>query len=314
MREELLMSSTIIELFGYSPIDKSAIAQKIRKQEKCPFINAGCQKKLSDGSISGVCTLKPKTSGPVICCPIRLYSDNYSILTDVAKLAFKDNIVLVPGQNALVQKIPVKMNKIAVFGRGWGKELRLPNRGKSGGYFVDWVLAYIDDKGELKEFVAVEVQSIDTTGNYQKERGAYLQGKEYHGSSTAGFNWENVNKRILPQIIYKGHILRRERLCKNGLFFVCPAPVYDKIRERLGGKLYEYPFQPGALTLIWYNVGEAVAQGNIRELKLIGKFTTTIDQVAMAFTSPSNLPEENVYEAAIRAELMTCLATRVILT
>jgi hypothetical protein len=299
------MSSTIIELFGYSPADKSAIAQKIRKQEKCPFINAVCQKKLSAGTISGVCTLKPKTSGPVICCPIRLYADNYKILSDVAKSAFQDNIILVPGQNAHTHKIPAGMNKIAVFGKGWGKELRLPNRGKSGGYFVDWVLAYVDNKSELKEFVAVEVQSIDTTGNYQKERKAYLRGKEFHGSSTAGFNWENVNKRILPQIIYKGHILRRERLCKNGLFFMCPAPVYEKIRERLGGRLYEYPFQPGALTLMWYDVGEPVVHGKIRELKFIGKFTTTIDQVAMAFTSPSNLPEENVYEAAIRAELQT---------
>jgi hypothetical protein len=31
--------------------------------------------------------------------------------------------------------------------------------------------------------------------------------------------------------------------------------------------------------------------------------TTTVDQVALAFTSPSNLPEPGVYEQAIRAEL-----------
>ena len=190
-----------------------------------------------------------------------------------------------------------------MFGKRWGKELRLPNRGRSGGYFVDWVLARLDDGGNLMEFVAVGVQSIDTTGNYQSERNAYLRGEDFEGQSTAGFNWENVNKRILPQIIYKGHVLRRERLCRHGLFFVCPSPVYAKIRERMGGNLLSYNLQPGALSLLWYDVGPEVPAGQCRPLQQMGLFTTTVDQIALAFTSPSNLPAENVYETAILAEL-----------
>jgi hypothetical protein len=116
-------------------------------------------------------------------------------------------------------------------------------------------------------------------------------------------NWENVNKRILPQIIYKGHVLRQEPLCQKGLFFVCPTPVYRKIDERLGSNLRPYPLQPGSLTIMWYDVGAPVAPGNIRDLNSIGRFTTTIDQVALAFTAPSNLPPPQVYEQAIRAEL-----------
>ena len=130
-----------------------------------------------------------------------------------------------------------------------------------------------------------------------------MNGDEFTGASTAGFNWENVNKRILPQLIYKGHVLRRERLCKHGLFFVCPQPVYNRIRERLGGNLLAYNLQPGSLSLMWYDVGAAVTEGQSRELEFKGRFTTTVDQIALAFTSPSNLPDENVYEAAIRAEL-----------
>ena len=94
-----------------------------------------------------------------------------------------------------------------------GKELRLPTRGKSGGYFVDWVLAHVSAQGELLSFVAVEVQSIDTTGNYRKERETYLREEAFAGKSTAGLNWENVNKRIPPQIIYKGHVLRARSRC-----------------------------------------------------------------------------------------------------
>lgn len=297
------MASRIVEFFGYSPSDDSEKAKEARSKRYCPFLETTCQKTLSDGSISGACTLEPKRSGPVICCPYRLYAGQYSALADVAKAAFGDDCDLISGTRARNSPQTPGRARIAVFGKRWGKELRLPNRGRSGGYFVDWVLAKLNDSGKLAEFVAVEVQSIDTTGNYQSERNAYLQEKPFEGWSTAGFNWENVNKRILPQIIYKGHVLRRERLCKSGLFFICPHPVYDKIRERLGGDLLEYMLQSGALTLMWYDVGPPVEPGNIRELRFQGRFTTTVDQVALAFTSPSNLPDANVYEAAIRAEL-----------
>jgi hypothetical protein len=199
--------------------------------------------------------------------------------------------------------VPGRIECIAVFGKGWGKELRLPSRGRSGSYFVDWVLAHMGEDGKLVDFVAVEVQSIDTTGNYRSERDSYLKEIVFPGSSSAGFNWENVNKRILPQIIYKGHVLRQEPLCVRGLFFICPTPVYNKISERLGGGLRTYPMQPGSLTIMWYDISSEAEEGKLRDLVKIGQFTTTIDQVALAFTAPSNLPPSLVYEKAIRAEL-----------
>jgi hypothetical protein len=225
------------------------------------------------------------------------------VLVDVAKKAFGENVELISGQSARHIHVEPPNAKVAVFGKRWGKELRLPNRGKVGGYFVDWVLAKLNARNDLEEFVAVEVQSIDKTGNYQSERIAYLKESPFEGYSSAGFNWENVNKRILPQIIYKGHVLRRERLCKSGLFFICPKPVYDKIRERLGGKLLGYGLQPGSLTFMWYDIGPPVSDGLTRSLNLQGSLTTTVDQVALDFTAPSNLPDENVYEAAILTEL-----------
>lgn len=297
------MASRIIEFFGYAPGDRSPIARQAVERRECPFLKATCQKTLSDGSPSGACTLQPKRGGAVICCPYRLYAEEYKALADVAKAAFGEGCDLHPGHNAAHAPTVEGRHRVAVFGKRWGKELRLPNRGRSGGYFVDWVLARLDDSSRLSEFVAVEVQSIDTTGNYQEERKTYIKGEVFEEWSTAGFNWENVNKRILPQIIYKGHVLRRERLCKSGLFFICPSPVYKKIRERLGGNLLDYMLQSGALTLMWYDVGPPVPEGQIRQLNLQGRFTTTVDQVALAFTSPSNLPDANVYEAAIRAEL-----------
>lgn len=302
------MASRIVEFFGYDPLDQSAAAVADRTNKRCPFINDTCQKLLKNDDtgavvISGVCTLKQATSGPVICCPYRLYADGYKVLTDVADAAFGGTNVLIPGHRARAETVQPHETKVAVFGKRWGKELRLPNRGRVGGYFVDWVLAKLNTAGQLQEFVAVEVQSIDTTGNYRAERDAYLRGIPVTRNSTAGFNWENVNKRILPQLIYKGHVLRRERLCTHGLFFICPKQVYDKIRERLGGNLYEYQPQAGSMTFMWYDIGAEVPAGQHRALQLKGRFTTTVDQVATAFTAPTNLPDANVYEAAIRAEL-----------
>jgi hypothetical protein len=214
----------------------------------------------------------------------------------VAAAALGAGTRVIPGQE--VSHIQRDGRSVAAF----GKELRLPNRGGRG-YFVDWILALIGKDGELEDFVAIEVQAIDTTGNYRAQREAYLKGKKYERFSEAGINWENVNKRILPQIIYKGHVLRLERLCRKGLFFVCPRPVYERIRERLGGSLREYPLHQGALTFRWYDVGDPKPEGKIRELVFSNEYTTTVDQVALAFTSPSNLPPAGVYEKAIRAEL-----------
>jgi hypothetical protein len=98
-------------------------------------------------------------------------------------------------------------------------------------------------------------------------------------------------------------VLRREPLCQKGLFFFCPTPVYNKIAERLGGNLTEIHQQAGSVTLMRYDVGPPVPDGQIRALEFGGQSPTTIDQVALAFTAPSNLPPAKVYEQAIIAEL-----------
>src|SRR5579863_968508 len=124
------MASNIIEFFGYSPQDKSRAAVQARANKKCPFIGVQCTKTLSDGEISGACTLKPMTSGPVICCPVRLYANNYAILHDISRTAFGGEIPLLAG-NDITKRTG---ECVVVFGKGWGKELRLPNRGRRGGY------------------------------------------------------------------------------------------------------------------------------------------------------------------------------------
>jgi Restriction endonuclease NotI len=295
------MSIRITELFGFSAADSSEAAAAHREQARCPFLRDRCTKTLSDGIVSGVCTVKQVNSGPIICCPVRLYAADYQILLDIALEVFGEGVRLVTGSQTPTMLHDGK--NVAVFGKRWGRELHLPQRGGTGSYFVDWILALLSQDGALQEFVAVEVQAIDTTGNYRAERLAHMSGAPFTGYSKAGVNWENVSKRILPQLIYKGHVLRRERLCKKGLFFVCPTPVYEKISGRLGGNLLEYTPQPGALTFRHYNLGPERGQGLHRDIVFGGQLTTTVDQVATAFTSPTNLPAAGVYQKAIEEEL-----------
>ena len=198
-------------------------------------------------------------------------------------------------------------NEVAAFGQYFHQELPLPKAGKvSGSFYMDWVLVLPNEKGHPVELTALEVQTIDTTGNYKAQSVLAFGGETFTdeqgrtpGYSNSGFNWENVNKRILPQVIYKGHALRRERLCKKGFFFACPQAVLDRIMDRLGGiaGLHEYPLQPGAVTFLAYDIGD-VRPGKRRPLNGPTAFTTTIDQVALAFTAPRNLPDAGVYELA----------------
>lgn len=130
-----------------------------------------------------------------------------------------------------------------------------------------------------------------------------MRGEPFPGRSKSNPNWENVSKRILTQIITKGHILRREPLCAKGLFLVCPRPVHERIMQRLGGELYAYPAQAGTVTFTWYDLALVAPEGQSRELALGGRFTTTIDQVAHALSHPTHLPDAGVYEQAIRSAL-----------
>ena len=112
-------------------------------------------------------------------------------------------------------------------------------------------------------------------------------------------NWENVNKRILPQLIYKGQVLRREQKCTKGLFFVCPKQVLNKIKERLGNGMQSYVIANSTITFRSYEIGERTPGSEFRPLVFVEEFITAVDEVARALTFPTNFPKMNIYEAAI---------------
>lgn len=301
------MALKIVEFFGFEPL--RAEAKPFIEARKCPFVDDDCIK-----PEHGACAVRQTTGGPIICCPNRLYAEHYSVLRDIALGVFGSGTEVIDVSEARRRRTlgAIVGNEAVLFGKRWGGELALPrpkksDGSKSGSYYVDWIIAKLDNRGELREFTAVEVQTIDTTGTYRDQSDAYFSGKPFVGTKTgfsnAGMNWENVNKRILPQIIYKGHVLRLDAMCSKGLFFVCPAPVYHKIMDRLGDSLREYPIGNGTVTFQAFDLEPLGYSSGQHKLAFRKQFTTTVDRIALAFTSPANLPASDVYQVAIKSAL-----------
>ncbi len=216
------MALQITEFFGLAPPFMTAGKLQplggTHRQDvdarRCPFVDGDCIKPKH-----GACSVQQISAAePTICCPNRMYADNFKVLREISTETFGARAELVRPEEVSKRVANGLMtgNEVAVFGHYWGQELPLPRPAGAGAYYVDWILAKIEGGGDLAEMTAVEVQTVDTTGNYRDQAQAFFQGETYRdgkgrepGYSDAGVNWENVNKRILPQIIYKGHVLRR---------------------------------------------------------------------------------------------------------
>lgn len=296
------MASTIFEYHGARP--GSSESRQNASSHHCPFIDGKCKKK------HGACSLKLANGEPVIICPNRLYGESFRVISDVASKALG-------GRKSLVRPEFAKKeyevgswdgSKVIVFGQGFGRELSVSapadENGKRSRFKVDYVLCSADETMQVKEFAALEVQTIDTTNSYASASTYYRSLGVNDGidpkreSTNAGLNWENVNKRILPQIIYKGHALRREVKAQKGLFFILPDQVYRRILTRIGNRLLEYPRGPGTVTFETYKLGAEQPNG-MSDLERVTTFTTSVEQIAFAFVSPRNLPDMDSYDREI---------------
>ena len=125
-------------------------------------------------------------------------------------------------------------NGIVLIGKGSCGEVRT----EAGS--LDWVAVHVRD-GAITKYCAIEAQAIDTTGNYRANRAALLKGQANVPPSGHGLNWENVNKRIIPQLLRKGMLL--EKLAETepavGLGFLVDANVFHKFEARVSSPLVD---------------------------------------------------------------------------
>jgi len=287
----------IVELFGYRPNDVSQIARQTFANRSCPFTNKQCSKTNHDQSIIyGVCSVtKGINSGPndeVIICPKRLYQKKYGIFQDLAEEIWGPETSLVIGGTIpeLRDRARALQRPVIAFGQASGAEISVNSNGPMS---MDWVMQLYDNDLDLapREFIGLEVQSIDITGNYRDNWAAYSAMKTTGQipntqiePSGHGLNWANVHKRLIPQIIRKGNIYRGSKRC-IGFYFVAPEAVYQKFEEVIGVlPTFDGPARD-RLSIKTYSISDAVPDGQIRNICPVRTIHLNAVQVAQAFIS-----------------------------
>ena len=176
-------STKVAELYGL-PTTQDADWAAVVAGQKCPFLNRKCRKnRKSDADVTiGTCTMTyGRALQPVMICPFRLLE---------RRRIFHDCVHL------LKQHEP-------------GNELRIVPELSVPGGSIDYCLVSVRD-GKPKDFVGIELQTMDSTGTVWPERQRFLR---QHGirvktrdaiaEKSFGMNWKMSAKTILVQLNHK---------------------------------------------------------------------------------------------------------------
>jgi hypothetical protein len=176
--------SKVEELFGHPASELGLNWNEVVQEQQCIYVNKKCYKtRKSSPEISiGTCTVRyGQANEPVIICPIRLI-ERRQIFIDCFHL--------------LTNHEP-------------GNELHIISEVTIPGGSVDFFLVSVN-QGKVRDFVGIELQTLDTTGTVWPERQKLL--KELRvpraddaedSKKTFGMNWKMTAKTILVQMHHK---------------------------------------------------------------------------------------------------------------
>lgn len=178
-----VIATKVSELYGL-PTFQPADWKVISEAQQCPFLERKCLKnRKSEADLTiGTCTMDYGKGGlPTIICPFRLL-ERRQIFTDCIHL--------------------LKLHEP-------GNELRIVAELSVPGGSIDYCLVSVRE-GKPRDFVGIELQTMDTTGTVWPERQRFLQ---QHGVTVKqgdavsekpfGMNWKMTAKTILVQLNHK---------------------------------------------------------------------------------------------------------------
>ena len=296
----------IVEIYGFAPDDTSSEAMEYWKSQECPFVGSTCTKEITrkkrisgtqNTTVCGVCSvsygISKSSDKDIIICPKRMYVEGYKYIRYFAHKTWGNDIdILIGGTIEELKKSALELDEsVIAFGTGSGKEIQVNASG--GSMSMDWVLQrYIKEDGTLvpKDFIGIEVQSIDTTGSYALNWHSYEEVKSGQiplkiTSSDHGLNWANVHKRLIPQLIRKGNIYKEIEECL-GVFFLVPETVYSKF-EKVLGDIQEQVGESSRdrLSVLTVKLGPLVEESKQREVEEVRYIHYDLDDVASAFVN-----------------------------
>ena len=198
--------SKVRELFGQY-CSEDANIESVLENQLCPYNNKKCFKtRKSDSETSiGTCTVNYQNKD-IIICPNRL-TEKSQIFVDCLHLLTLHE----PGNELYI--IP---------------EVTIP-----GGH-VDFFLVSAKNK-KVKDFVGIELQTMDTAGTVWPERqrlldehGIYVPKDDINNKKPFGMNWKMTAKTILVQMHHKAQTF--ENLNKH-LVLIIQKPLYEYMRK-----------------------------------------------------------------------------------
>lgn len=199
--------SKISEFFGLYCKNSSLDFRHAMSEQICPYTKRVCAKmRKSDPEIKiGTCSVKYQDQD-VIICPFRLLEHNQIFIDCLHLLTMHE-----PGNELYL--VP---------------EVQIP-----GGH-VDYFLVSAKNK-KVKDFIGIELQTMDTTGTvwperqkFLKEQGADVCEEDLNNKKTFGMNWKMTLKTILVQMHHKSETF--EHLNKH-LVLIIQKPLYEHMKN-----------------------------------------------------------------------------------
>lgn len=280
----------IVELFGFGSADNSIQARQFFQNALCPFVSTQCTKTNHDKTVVyGTCSVTTgRAKREAIICPKRLYADNYRVLHDAAVTTWGEIPLVAGGGINDLRNAALHYDECAVaFGQNSGREVSINSNGKMS---LDWVIQRykrVNGHMEAQDYIGIEVQSIDITGNYRDNWQAYKGIRSgslinYVPDAGHGLNWANVHKRLIPQIIRKGNVYSGAQRC-SGFFFILPDLVYEKFEDVLGELPEKTDVSRFNLSILTYGLSAEQVDGQHRKLVLHRRKHHSLDDISHAF-------------------------------
>lgn len=175
----------IVDLFGIAALPDTDVSwNDVITAQNCPFVGRRCFKvrKSNPSTSIGTCTVvHSRLETPIVICPNRLL-ERQQIFLDCLHL---------------------------LHGHAPGNELHVISEVHVPGGSIDYVLVSVLDR-KVRDFVAIEIQTVDTVGSVWPERQRLLRELELdveeadiRSESKYGMNWKMTAKTILLQLHHK---------------------------------------------------------------------------------------------------------------
>lgn len=225
-----ILQNPLGEVFGFPTTNLSDKAGRYRQKKLCPFNNKvpNCTKDKANNPL-GVCSIIHNAK-PVITCPVR-FREDWKIIENAALFFFSEDI-------------------------NWTSltEIKLSDANNQSAGNIDFILVSYDNRGKLLDFGSLEVQAVYISGNIRNPFDSYMSKPDPNFKWPSGYNYprpdylSSSRKRLLPQMLYKGGILKRwskkQALALQKTFFdtLPPLPVVNKETADIAWFLYDLEF------------------------------------------------------------------------